>query len=146
VEHGRIYPANFPEIEGEPTRSKFAIVTTENMGRGIMTRVPFLKGEVVFRFIGVVLPFQTLYTLQLDDTTFIEDRYCMGLVLHHCEPSLICDMKYRTFTATRDIQPCEYLTMDYETTEDHLYRAFDCECDAQVCRGRIAGKLATKGT
>jgi hypothetical protein len=30
--------------------------------------------------------------------------------------------------------------MDYETTEDELFRAFNCACGSVSCRGQIKGK------
>ena len=144
MDDNRFYPSNFPVIEGEPTRDKFAIAANNGQGEGVITKVPFKEGDLVFIFTGVVLPYQTLFTLQLDKETFIEDRYFMGKILHSCQPNLTCDMKTRTFTAARDIHPLEFLSMDYNSTEDILFRSFQCQCGEDNCKGWIEGKLATK--
>ena len=63
----------------------------------------------------------------------------MGKVLHSCDPNMRCDMQTLTFTARKDIAPNTSLTMDYDTTEEVLFRPFDCCCRSPLCRGYICG-------
>jgi hypothetical protein len=65
----------------------------------------------------------------------------MGKVLHSSEPNMSCDMSTRTFTAIEPIAAGACITMDYEQTEDILFRAFQCACGAPTCRGLIAGRV-----
>lgn len=43
------------------------------------------------------------------------------------------------------IVPGEYLTMDYETTEEELFREFTCCCGSDKCRGLIQGSPSKVG-
>jgi len=138
----RLYPESVPPFEGEANPAYFFIKNLgKSMGEGLVTRIFIPKGAVAFRFNGPVLNYQTLFTLQQAPGVYIEDPYVMGKVLHSCHPNLTCDMSTCTFTALRDIQPGEVLTMNYEETEDELFREFDCQCGNEGCRGRISGRL-----
>jgi len=136
----RFYPTEWPVIKNEATPDKFEIVRNDSFGEGLRTLVPFKKGDVVFAFSGVVIPFQNLYTLQYRHNLFIYDPYVMGKVLHSCQPNMSCSMYVREFIAKRDIAVGELLTMDYEQTEDELSRAFECHCGAVDCRKYISGR------
>ena len=135
----RFYPNYVEGFEYEPDRNRFRIIGDEIKGEGIITLVPFRKDEIVFRFTGEILPYQTLFTLQIRRGAYIHDPFFMGKLLHSCEPSLICDMSTFTFTATREILANEYLSMDYESTEEELFREFFCHCGSPDCRGLIRG-------
>lgn len=141
VQNGRLYPETFPEFEYEPTADRFEIVRTDDYADGLITKTAFHVGEVVFRFTGLMLNEVTLYTLQYLPGYHIHDPYVMGKVLHSCSPNMHCDMESLVFTAVREIEPGEYLTMDYETTEDELYRPFQCMCGSPLCRGVIRGRV-----
>jgi tyrocidine synthetase-3 len=82
--------------------------------------------------------------LQVAEGQYIEDPFVMGKVLHACDPNMVADMQTLTFRATKPIQPNDLLTMDYETTEDELYRQFHCQCKASNCRGHIQGRKWVK--
>ena len=135
----RFYPERIERFEYEPDRERFKIIHEEIKGSGLITLVPFSKDDIVFRFAGDILPYQTLYTLQIKRGAYVHDPYFMGKVLHSCDPNMACDMSTLTFTALRDIMPDEYLTMDYESTEEELFREFSCRCGSINCRGLIRG-------
>ncbi|HPH01807.1 MAG TPA: SET domain-containing protein-lysine N-methyltransferase [Spirochaetota bacterium] len=136
----RLYPDFIPPYANEPTSDKLQIVSTPEKGEGVIALVPFKAGECVFVFTGALLSEQTLFTLQLQPGFYIHDPIVMGKVLHSCSPNTSCDMATRTFTAVKDIAPGDFITMDYETTEDVLFRPFHCACGAPECRGLIRGK------
>ncbi|MBF0274992.1 MAG: hypothetical protein HQK84_07150 [Nitrospinae bacterium] len=71
---------------------------------------------------------------------YIEAPGWVGRVLHSCNPNSIVDMRYNSFTARRNIKRGEFVTMDYDTTEDELFRPFECHCNAVNCRGFIQGR------
>ena len=137
----RWYEGRSAPFEGEPLRSRLAIIAVGDAGEGLQSLVDVRAGELVFRFDGEERTDQTLFTLQLAPGRFIEDTLVMGKVLHHCDPNCDVDMAGRTFTARRDIAAGDIITMDYEQTEDTLWRSFDCGCDAAECRGRIMGRV-----
>jgi tyrocidine synthetase-3 len=124
----------------EPTRDRVEVVGTDGKGEGLRAVISFKQGEIVFNFYGALVREQTLYTLQLSPGCYISDPLVMGKVLHSCDPNMSCDMSTQTFTARRAIMTGEFLTMDYESTEDELYRAFFCGCGALKCRGFIHGR------
>ena len=136
----RFYPDYYPPFSHEPTKDKFKIITTSKKGEGIISRCSFEPGDLVFRFMGVFLEEVSLYTLQIDENCHIHDPFVMGKVLHSCDPNMICDIKTKTFYAVKPVRKGDFLTMDYETTEDSLYRSFVCECGSENCRGLIAGR------
>lgn len=135
----RFYPSTILPFKNEPSRKKLRIIMQGEKGEGVVALAPFRKNRVVFSFRGEELSYQTLFTLQIEHGRYIHDPYVMGKVLHSCEPNMRCDMRTLTFTALRDIQPGEYLTMDYETTEEVLFREFYCGCGSPLCRGLIRG-------
>ena len=135
----RFYPAKYAPFMHEPRRDQIEIVQTGDKGEGLVARVQFQKGDIVFAFTGDLISYQTLFTLQVERGKYLHDPYVMGKVLHSCEPNMSCDMSTLTFTALRDIEAGEYLTMDYETTEEELFRQFHCCCGSPSCRGAIRG-------
>jgi len=125
----------------EPTRDRVKVISThDGKGEGLQAVTGFYQNEIVFTFTGSVVTEQTLYTLQIEPGKYLSDPLVMGKVLHSCDPNMDCDMRTLTFTARRDIAAGEMLTMDYETTEDELFRPFFCGCGAATCRGWIRGR------
>ena len=143
----RFYPAEIPPFPNEPLRDRFAIVPQRfDVGEGVVTLVPFRPGDEPFAFRGVVVAERTLFSLQLPDGRHLHDPWFMGKVLHHCEPNCSVDMERLVFVATRDIAANEPITMDYNQTEDTLFRHFTCRCGAPTCRGRMTGRLPAGGS
>jgi len=133
--------SSFPN---EPTKDKFRIVEIREKGEGLIALKPFARGEIVFSFNGKIVEEQTLMTLQVGPGKYLLDDKVMGKVLHSCDPNMECDMNSFTFTALKDIPVNEVLTMDYESTEDELFRSFICGCKANNCRGYITGRKKKK--
>ncbi|MEO1287800.1 MAG: SET domain-containing protein-lysine N-methyltransferase [Chloroflexota bacterium] len=137
----RFYPEDMPAFANEPTRDRFDIVRVDDgVGVGVMTCDEFKAGDVIFSFTGFFSDEITQYTLQVCDGLHLHDPYFMGRVLHSCDPNASCDMATRTFTALRDIQMGEFITMDYCETEDYLFKTFPCSCGADNCRGVVKGR------
>ena len=137
----RFYPNFIPSHKDEPSRDKFEIVYNDEFGHGVRSKVSFGTGELLFRFDGILLNEQTLYSLQKKPGLYIEDPYLMGKVLHSCDPNTSVDTRIQEFRARREINPGDLITMDYESTEDELFRSFECKCGAANCRGHIKGRL-----
>lgn len=137
----RYYEGLFAPFENEPMKDCLAIISTgDDRGEALKTLKNVKQGSVVFAFRGNPVGKQSLYTLQIAPGYYIEDPLVMGKVLHSCEPNMVCDMSNQTFTALRDIAQGEFLTMDYESTEDVLTQSFRCDCSAIGCRGEIRGR------
>lgn len=136
----RFYSNVCPPFPHEPTRDRFRIIHNDVVGEGVIALVDFEPGDIVFTFAGPILDHQTLFTLQVEPGVYIEDPLVMGKVLHSCDPNMIADMSRRTFWACKPIRANDYLFMDYESTEDELFRGFSCACGAEHCRGSIRGR------
>jgi uncharacterized protein len=136
----RFYPSQLPHFNNEPTRSRFEIARVgDSVGEGVRTLVSHKAGDVIFEFTGFFSHEITLFSLQVEDGVHLHDPYFMGKILHCCDPNARVDMHARTFTAVRDILPGEFITMDYASTEEYLYRTFECSCGAVNCRGVVKG-------
>lgn len=137
----RIYEGLCDPYPQEPYSDRVEVIESKERGEGLRSLVSFKEGDVVFKFHGEIIKSQTLYTLQtLEPGLFVSDPLVMGKVLHSCDPNMECDISTFTFTAKRNINIGEWLSMDYETTEDDLFRKFYCACGAKNCRLTIRGK------
>jgi hypothetical protein len=61
--------------------------------------------------------------------------------MHSCDPNT--EWRGLELVARRDIERGEQLTVDYATCRDDAMAAFECNCGAVNCRGRIAGEVRT---
>ena len=139
----RIYPSHLPVIDDEPQAEDFRVVQVDEIrGRGVLVLRPFRAGEVLFRMNGTLTEVMTQYSLQMANGLHLDDPDFAGRVLHSCDPNSRLDPETRLFTALRDIEAGDLLTMDYDETEDILFRAFPCSCGAINCRSYVAGRLA----
>ena len=142
----RIYPSHLPVIADEPQAEDFRVVHVDDVrGLGVLVLRPFRAGDVLFRMNGVLTDVMTQYSLQMASGLHLDDPDFAGRVLHSCDPNSRLDPETRLFTAVRDIEAGDLLTMDYDETEDILFRAFHCSCGSPNCRGYVAGRLATGG-
>lgn len=136
----RFYEGISPAFEGEPLKGDIEIVSNDVVGEGLRSKKSHQIGDIVFRFYGEKVNKINLYTLEHPDGYHVYDPIVMGKALHSCDPNMDCDMLTCTFTARREINPGEYLTMDYNQTESVLYRPFECSCGSANCRGTIYGR------
>ncbi len=141
----RFYPNDIPPFEHEPSMEDFSIEwIDERRGEGIRALKSFSIGEIVFAFQGIPNPTTTQYSLQISPTQHIHDPFFMGKTLHHCDPNCEVNMQEQYLYAIKPIHPGDLVTIDYEKTEDVLFKEFDCYCDAKHCRLRIVGRLKRK--
>lgn len=132
----RFYPEHVPAFAHEPTRDAFAIqAISDDCGEGVVALRSFEPGEIVFAFTGFYSGEITLFSLQVRPGLYLHDPFFMGKILHRCDPNCDVDMEARTFTARRPIRPGDWVTMNYEQTEDRLFRPFTCNCGALPCAG-----------
>lgn len=136
----RFYPDTITPYLYEPTRDKFDILpTADGRGEAVVSLASFEPGDTLFVFTGAVVSEITLFTLQLSKDAHVHDPFFMGKVLHSCSPNASVNMKERRFTAIDFINPGDCITMDYESTEDRLFRGFECRCGSPDCKGMIRG-------
>ena len=132
----RFYPEAVPSFPHEPTRERFEIREIgRGVGEGVVALMPFAPGEIVFGFTGFYSDQITLFTLQVEPGVYLHDPFFMGKILHRCDANCDVDMRRRLFVARRPIEAGEWVTMNYEQTEDRLFRPFECVCGAEPCGG-----------
>jgi len=137
-----IYPKEFGTNPNFPKKEDFEIIEGEGgVGRGVITKKHFSTGELIAETTGEVVPEIKQHTLQISSEEHLYDPWFSGYFLHSCDPNVELDMQERKVIALKPIMEGEYLTMDYASTEDTLYKDFTCECGADNCRGWITGKL-----
>ncbi|MCB1645728.1 MAG: hypothetical protein KDI36_09755 [Pseudomonadales bacterium] len=136
----RFYPDTIPPFEYEPTRDRFSIPADPRFGEGVVSLVPFSKGDIVFAFTGFFSAQVTQFSLQVRKDLHLHDPYFYGKILHSCQPNTRVYPGKRQFIAVRSIEPGQYVTMDYAQTEDFLFRTFECGCGSRRCRGFVTGK------
>jgi len=138
----RYYPDFVPPFANEPLAENFAIRPIDgNVGEGVVALTDFAPGQLVFVFTGFFISEITLFTLQVRPGLYIHDPFFMGKVLHRCDPNCDVDMETRSFHARRPIQAGDWITMNYEQTEDELFRAFRCDCGDRPCEDYERGRL-----
>lgn len=139
----RIYPDQIPEYWLEPTDDSFEVKRVEGSGFALFTKKAFKKGQQLFIFSGTIMQKATQHSLQLATGLHIHDPWVMGYSLHSCAPNCTVNVRERTFTALKDIAAGDLVTMDYQETEDYLYKDFVCgcgSCDSAQITGRAVGK------
>lgn len=141
----RYYPASLPGFPDEPTPDRFRISQiTDTSGQGIIALKDFEVGDLVFAFTGFLVTEQTQFSLQIKPGLYLHDPFFMGKALHSCDPNCHVDMERRQFTALKTIRAGDLVTMDYEQTEDELFKGFACECGASACRQVILGRAVPR--
>ncbi len=139
----RLYPERIAPFDHEPTADRFLVQSFgPNMGEGLVSLVDIEPGEIAFCFRGDFYAQITLFTLQVRPGLHIHDPWVMGKVLHSCDPNMDCNMETFTFTARKAIRAGDLVTMDYDQTEERLFRPFLCGCGSPLCRGWIRGSKA----
>jgi hypothetical protein len=134
----RFYPDRFPAFEGEPSPNDFEIAKiNDTVGYGIVAKRRFNVGDIVFRFAGDEVAEVTQYSLQLPKGGFLDDPFFMGKALHRCDPNCHVDMFTRSFVARKAIAPGDLVTMNYNQTEDKLFKPFTCACGPVPCGGKF---------
>lgn len=140
----RIYPDFLPVIAEEPEVGDFVVARIDAArGEGVIALRSYSAGDLLFRMNGVWMSRVTQHTLQMGPDMHLHDPWFAGKVLHCCEPNSRLDVTTQRYYAVRDIEPGDLLTMDYDETEDVLFRSFVCRCGAPSCRGLVAGRLHT---
>ena len=136
-----MYPSHFGNNALFPRKQDFEVVVKDEMvGLGVISRKAFTKGEVIAALSGEIIHDLRQHSLQIEPDVHLYDIYFSGYFLHSCSPNIELDMKNLLVYAVRDIQPDEYLYMDYAQTEDVLYKQFPCSCGSENCRGWITGR------
>jgi HAMP domain-containing protein len=93
-------------------------------GRGVFSARDFQKRELVLPIIGIVLPYQTMYSIQFDWDRHLEVEPPARYLNHSCDPNLgvgRCGKEGIDFIALRDIRKGEEVAFDYAMTEYKHY-------------------------
>lgn len=138
-----IYRNKAESVKGMEFYESFLIIETEEYGKAVVSKKNFKKGQVVFDFSdGEILNYQTQHTLQIVEGKYI-DHPIAGYVKHSCDPNCWVIPDTQQFVCRLDIKVGDFISMDYEQTEDVLFTPFDCNCGSPACRGHISGRKVT---
>ena len=133
------YPEEFiNKWKGEPITPDFEIVISSKIGKHVVSKRNFKKGELVFIFSGQLLNKITLRSLKITDNLHIHDPYFMGYIAHSCDPNCSVEIDTLSFYCRKDISSGDIVTMDYKETESTLFRSFNCSCGSKNCKGQIS--------
>lgn len=135
-----LYPDYIPHHSQHPSATCFEVVDKGEIGKALTSKVGWERGQFMARFDGVTVPTVFQHTLQKTPTVHILDKFFIGMLAHSCEPNVMLDMEQQEMWAVRDIHPGEVLSMDYASTEDHLFVTFQCGCGTKSCRGFVTGR------
>jgi uncharacterized protein len=136
-----IYPSELHVDESLPTSGQFTVTSVNGkVGMGVKTKARFMRGTLVARFTGILSNNILQHTLQVSPETHLHDPYFVGLLTHSCAPNCVLDMQRLEIWALSDIEPGDFLTIDYAMTEDKLHRQFPCNCGSPACRKWITGR------
>lgn len=136
---------------------------TTNKGWGVQAKLPINKGTYILEYVGEVVTerefkdrMATLYNRDIHhyclhlDGGLVIDGHRMGsdcrFVNHSCSPN--CEMQKWSVNglsrmalfASRNIQPGEELTYDYNFSLFNPAEGQPCKCESAECRGVIGGK------
>lgn len=125
--NNRFYPKFIPPFDNEPIKTSFALKDGE-LGRHVVSLKSFGKGEVIFRFSGLISSKITQHSLQVLNNLHVHDEWFMGFVAHACEPNCYVDISSLSFIAIKNIKIGDFITMDYFQTETKLFKKFKCVC------------------
>ena len=139
-DNNRFYQGYCEPFAHEPTRDKFKIVETGEQDEGVVSLSRFEPGDVVFAFCGDIVDTPSMHTMQVGTGRHLLDTRFLWKVLHSCEPNMRCDVAKSCFYACKRIEPGQFISFDYETTEDLITSRFTCKCGAPACRSNIVGK------
>jgi len=133
-------PALLPGL-GYPHASEFEVCQRDHgKGSAVYTRIGHMRGDLIARFTGAIVPYRTQHSLQVNSTLHVLDNHFAGFLAHSCAPNVFVNMQDFEIWALQDIAAGSILSMDYAATEDELYRQFACQCGAADCRQWVTGR------
>ena len=117
-------------------------VDKSKTGRGLFAARNIRKGEVLFRFTGKVVKFDSYTRLQIGPGRWVEPgKATCRWINHSCYPNAGIRGS-RTFVAIKPIRKGKEVTYDYSTSEDAPMRQpyiRGCRCGSRNCRRNIWG-------
>jgi hypothetical protein len=122
--------------------SDFIVVKPNgNMGEATFAKLAIAEGTRVFDGTGLVIPFATVYTINVAlgrHLLFANGGQCLA---HCCDPNvkIVCDDAGFHCVALRAIHEGELISFNYLTTEYEMNSPFDCLCGSPKCFGHING-------
>lgn len=136
-----LYPLSFGNNPLFPQASDFKVVSKDhNSGHGVICHRSFEPGDLLAVVAGEIVTDIRQHTLQISRRRHMFDPYFTGYLLHSCDPNVSLNMRKKTLTALKHIEPGSFLFMDYAETEDTLFKQFACCCGSENCRGWITGR------
>jgi hypothetical protein len=131
--------------------SKIEVRDSRLGGKGLFTKLPIKKGEVVIVWGGTLMTEEDIKkgkyrkgtSVEIDEGTYLavklnEPSSKEDLMNHSCNPNLWLKDEV-TLVAKRNIKKGEELTADYGTWVSRPYWKMKCNCGSVLCRDTITG-------
>ena len=126
---------------------KVIVKDTDNLGKGLFAQKDIKKGEIIANWNGEKIyeaekctdlpPSPRDHAIQFDEHKWIDTMGIGRYINHSCEPN--CGIKNKIkIVAMRDVKKGEWLTFDYDMTEDSDW-VMKCRCGNKNCRKVIRG-------
>ena len=124
-------------------KAKIAVKENGKLGKGIIAVEDIRRNEILFDWAGgkvyeaesaLKLPTKEIsdHAIQFEKHKWIDTNGIGRYFNHSCEPN--CGIKGRfQIIAMRDIKKGEWVTWDYEMTENSDWR-MECKCGSKHCR------------
>ncbi|QHF42904.1 SET domain-containing protein-lysine N-methyltransferase [Pseudomonas sp. S35] len=126
--------------QGYPSCDHFKVMQTANGTQGrVRARVAFESRIRIAKISGYAVGERRPCTLQLSPRIHLYDCWFCGLLPHSCNPNVFFDTTYLELWSVQPIAAGAWLTLDYASTEEALFRQFACHCGELNCRGWITG-------
>lgn len=140
--------ASEPEARQVAIAANVYLASRPGVGLGVYAQRSFQPGEFLFSATGVVVPVQTMFSIQIGWDRHLDVYPPARYLNHSCDPNAGVKTNaqgWPDFYARRAIAKDEEIRYDYAMTEyRHYQRArpesdFDltCHCGAPGCRGRF---------
>ncbi len=123
---------------------KVFLKRTRKFGKGVFTKAPIKKGELIAKFDGTIYdddfePWtEDLYNhcIQFKKAAWRDSKGIARWTNHSCDPN--CGIRgLFSIVAMRDIEAGEQITWDYEMTEKNKDWKMKCKCGSPLCRKTI---------
>lgn len=124
---------------------KIIVKETKDMGNGVLAIDNIKKGEIIVDFSdGIIYQAERAselpdavrnHAIQFEENKWIDTTGIGRYFNHSCEPNCGIKGKFQ-IVAMRDIGKGEWLTFDYEMTENSDWR-IECKCNSKSCRRLI---------
>nr|XP_002163843.1 histone-lysine N-methyltransferase ash1 isoform X2 [Hydra vulgaris] len=117
-------------------------VEDSKYGKALVATSHIKAGEEILTLNGEIVTEPSVYSVQISENEHVNTDGNLRFANHKCR-SANAAFDFTTvpwvLKAVRNIEPNEFISFDYNTTEYKISSTFDCICDSNECRGKALG-------